>query len=150
MSQSLAKNLIHLVFSTRNREPLLAEAMREPLCSYAAGVLRDLDSPTIAASAWRDHVHILFSLNKNQALSQVVIEVKRAISKWLKTNGAEFANFHWKAGYGAFSIGQSGVAEATAYIVNQPKHHHKRSFDEELRTLLKLYELEIDERYLWD
>ena len=149
MPQSLAKNLIHLVFSTRNREPLLAEAVREPLCAYAAGILRDLDSPAIAANAWRDHVHVLFSLSKNRALSQVVMEVKRATSKWLKTNGPEFANFHWQAGYGAFSIGQSGVAEATAYIADQPKHRRK-SFEEELRALLKLYELELDERYLWD
>jgi len=148
--QSLAKNLIHLVFSTRNREPLLAEAVREPLCAYAAGILRDLDSPAIAVNAWRDHVHVLFSLSKNRALSQVVMEVKRATSKWLKTNGAGFANFHWQAGYGAFSIGQSGVAEATAYIADQPKHHRRKSFEDELRALLKLYELAFDERYLWD
>jgi len=148
--QSLAKNLIHLVFSTRNREPLLAEVVREPLCAYSAGVLRDLDSSAIATNAWRDHVHVLFSLSKNRALSQVVTEVKRATSKWLKTNGAEFANFHWQAGYGAFSIGQSEVAEATAYIADQPKHHRIKSFEEELRALLKLYELEFDERYLWD
>jgi putative transposase len=93
---------------------------------------------------------VLFSLSKNQALSQVVMELKRASSKWLKTIGAEFANFHWQGGYGAFSIGQSGVAEATAYIADQPKHHRRRSFEEELRALLKLYELEFDERYLWD
>lgn len=150
MSQSLAKNLIHLVFSTRNREPLLAEVVREPLCAYAAGVLRDLDSPTIAINTWRDHVHVLFSLSKNFPLSQVVMEVKRATSKWLKTNGPEFANFHWQAGYGAFSIGQSGIAEASAYIAHQAEHHIKRSFEDELRALLKLYELEFDERYLWD
>jgi putative transposase len=148
--QSLAKNLIHLVFSTRTREPLLAEAVGEPLCAYAAGILRDLGSPAIATNAWRDHVHVLFNLSKNQALSQVVMEVKRATSKWLKTNGAEFANFHWQAGYGAFSIGESGVAEATAYIADQPRHHRRKGFEEELRALLKLYELEFDERYLWD
>jgi REP-associated tyrosine transposase len=148
--QSLAKNLIHLVFSSRNRESPLAEAVREPLCAYAAGVLRDLDSPAIAANAWRDYVHVLFSLSKNLALSQVVMEIKRATSKWLKTNGVEFANFHRQAGYGAFSIGQSGVAEAIAYIADQPKHHRRKSFEEELRTLLRCYELEFDERYLWD
>jgi putative transposase len=129
--QSLTKNLIHLVFSTRNRKPLLAAAVCEPLCAYAAGVLRDLDSPAIAINAWSDHVHVLFSPSKNQALSQVVMELKRASSKWLKTIGAEFANFHWQGGYGAFSIGQSGVAEATAYIADQPKHHRRRSFKEE-------------------
>jgi putative transposase len=111
MPQSLAKNLIHLVFSTSKREPVLAEAVREALCAYAAGVLRDLDSPAIAINTGRDHLHALFSLSKNRplALAQVVMELKRGTSKWLKTKGAEFANFHWRAGYGAFSIGQSGV-----------------------------------------
>ncbi len=150
MPQSLAKNLIHLVFSTSKREPVLAEVVRAPRCAYAAGVLRDLDSPAIAINAWRDHLHVLFSLSKNQPLSQVVMEVKRASSKWLKTKGAEFANFHWQAGYGAFSIGQSGVAGTIVYIANQPEHHRRKTFEEELRALLKLYELEFDERHLWD
>ncbi len=105
VAQSLAKNLIHLVFSTSKREPVLAEAVRAALCAYAAGVLRDLDSPAIAISAGRHHLHVLFSRNKNQPLAQVVMELKRATSKWLKTKGAEFANFHWQAGCGAFSIG---------------------------------------------
>jgi putative transposase len=148
--QSLVKNLIHLVFSTRNREPVLPEVLRDPQCAYAAGVLRDLDSLAIAINAWRNHVHVLFTLSKNQPLSQVVMEVKRATSKWLKTKGAEFTNFHWQAGYGAFSIGQSGLAEATAYIAHQPEHHRRKTFEEELRALLKLYQLEFDERHLWD
>ena len=150
MPQSLAKNLIHLVFSTSKREPVLAEAVRGPLCAYAAGVLRDLDAPSIAINAWRDHVHVLFRLSKNQPLSRIVMEVKRATSKWLKTKGAHFANFHWQAGYGPFSIGQSGLREAVTYIANPPKHHRRRTFDEELLGLLKLYELEFDERHLWD
>jgi REP element-mobilizing transposase RayT len=115
-----------------------------------AGILRDLDSPAIAINTWRDHLHVLFSLSKNRALSGVVMEVKRATSKWLKTKGAEFASFHWQAGYGAFSLGQSGVAEAIAYIANQAEHHRQKTFEEELRALLKLYELQFDERHLWD
>lgn len=79
--QSLAKNLIHLVFSTKNREPVLTEPVRVPLCAYASAVLRDLDSHVIAISVWRDHVHILFALSKNHSLSRVVMEVKRATSK---------------------------------------------------------------------
>src|ERR1700693_3216161 len=95
MPQSLTKNLIHLVFSTKNREPVLTEPVRGPLCAYAAAVLRDLDSHTIAINAWRDHVHILFALSKNHSLAQVVMEVKRATSKWIKTQGTAFAKFHW-------------------------------------------------------
>lgn len=150
MPQSLAKNLIHLVFSTKNREPTLTDPVRSPLCAYASAVLRDLDSPVIAVNAWRDHFHILFVLSKNHPLAQVVMEVKRATSKWIKTQGKEFTRFHWQSGYGAFSIGQSGVDEVETYIANQAKHHRVKTFQEEFRSFLKRYQVEFDERYLWD
>ena len=150
MSQSLAKNLIHLVFSTKNREGVLTESVRESLCVYASAVLRDLDSHVIAINAWRDHIHILFVLSKNHSLAQVVMEVKRATSKWIKTQGKHFSKFHWQSGYGAFSIGQSGVEDVTAYIANQAKHHRAKSFEEEFRSFLKRYHVEFDERYVWD
>jgi REP element-mobilizing transposase RayT len=150
MPQSLAKNLIHLVFSTKNRQPILSEAVRDPLCAYASGVLMDLESHVIAINAWRDHVHILFELSKNHSLSQLVMEVKRATSKWIKTQGTEVAGFHWQNGYGAFSIGQSGVDEVKNYIANQAKHHRVKSFEAELRLFLKRYQVEFDERYVWD
>jgi putative transposase len=150
MPQSLSKNLIHLVFSTKNREPVLTEAVREPLCAYASAVLRDLDSHVIAMSAWHDHVHILLELSKNHSLARIVMEVKRATSKWIKTQGKGFAGFHWQNGYGAFSIGQSGVEEVTKYIANQAEHHRVKSFQEEFRSFLKRYEIEFDERYVWD
>ncbi len=150
MPQSLAKNLLHVVFSTKNREPILAESVRGPLCSYAAGIFSDVGSPVIAINAWRDHVHVLFSLNKNHALSRVVMEVKRGTSKWLKRRGVRLANFHWQAGYGAFSIGQSGLEELSAYIDGQAEHHRTKSFADEFRALLTPYEIEFDERYLWD
>jgi putative transposase len=150
MPQSLAKNLVHLVFSTKNREPILTDAIRVPLCEYAAAVFRDLDSPALAMNAWRDHVHILIDLNKNHSLSQIVMEAKRATSKWIKTQGSEFKGFHWQSGYGAFSIGQSSVDATKSYIANQAKHHRVKSFEEELRSFLKQYHVEFDERYIWD
>src|SRR5712664_1443406 len=128
MPQSLAKILVHLVFSTKNRELVLTESVREPLCAYASAVLRDLDSQVIAINVWHDHVHILFALSKNHSLAQIVMEVKRATSKWIKTQGKEFAGFHWQSGYGAFSIGQSGVDEVKTYIANQAKHHRVNTF----------------------
>jgi len=150
MPQSLARNLIHLVFSTKNREPVLTEAVCIPLCAYASAVLRELDSHVIAMNAWRDHVHILLTLSKNHSLAEVVMEAKRATSKWIKTQGTGFAKFHWQSGHGAFSIGQSGVEEVKAYIANQAEHHRVKSFEEEFRSFLKRYEIEFDERYVWD
>ena len=150
MPQSLARNLIHLVFSTKNREPVLTEAIRLPLCAYASAVLQELDSHVIAMNAWRDHVHILLTLSRNHSLAQAVMEVKRATSKWIKTQGTGFAKFHWQSGYGAFSIGQSGVEEVKAYIANHAEHHRAKSFEEEFRSFLKRYEIDFDERYVWD
>jgi REP-associated tyrosine transposase len=150
MPQSLTRNLLHVVFSTKNREPVLAEPVRAPLCAYAAGVFRELDSPVIAINAWRDHLHVLFALSKNHPLSQVVMEVKRATSKWLKGRGPGLAKFRWQAGYGAFSIGQSGVEEVKTYIARQAEHHRTKTFKEEFRALLKRYQIEFDERYVWD
>jgi putative transposase len=150
MPQSLARNIIHLVFSTKNREAVLTEVIRHPLCAYASGVLGELDSHVIAMNAWHDHVHILFTLSKNHSLAQVVMEVKRATSKWIKTQGIGFTKFHWQSGYGAFSIGQSGVEELKAYIANQAEHHPVKSFEEEFRSFLKRYEIDFDERYVWD
>ena len=150
MPQSLAKILVHLVFSTKNREPILTEPVRVPLCAYASAVLRDLDSHVVAINACHNHVHILFALSKNHSLAQVVMEVKRATSKWIKTQGAEFSRFHWQSGYGAFSIGQSGVEEVKTYIANQAKHHRIKTFEEEFRSFLKRYQVEFDERFLCD
>lgn len=150
MPQSLAKNLIHLVFSTKNRVPVLTDEVRGPLCAYAAAVLHDLDSQVLAINAWRDHVHFLFVLSKNRPLAQVVMEIKRATSKWIKTRGRGFTRFHWQAGYGAFSIGQSGIEEVQKYIASQAEHHRVKSFQEEFRSFLKKYEMEFDARYLWD
>jgi len=150
MSQSLAKNLIHLTFSTNERRPIISAHTREGLNRYMCGILSDLDSPALAANCVADHAHILFNLSKNQPLAQVVMEVKRGSSKWMKTQGAEFGNFHWQGGYGAFSIGQSGVAGVKTYISNQEEHHRAKTFQEELRALLKKYEVPFDENYLWD
>jgi REP element-mobilizing transposase RayT len=150
MPQSLVKNLVHLVFSTKHREAVLTDTVRPELHAYMGGILRDLDSPVLAINSMADHVHLLINLHKTRALADVVMELKRGSSKWLKTRGERFAEFRWQNGYGAFSIGQSTVEEVKAYVANQAEHHRVRTFQEEFRTLLKKYEIEFDERYVWD
>jgi REP element-mobilizing transposase RayT len=149
MSQSLAKNLIHLTFSTKDREPVIFPQARPGLHRYMTGILNDLDSPVLAINSVADHAHVLFNLSKNQALAQVVMEIKRGSSKWLKTQGSPFSQFHWQGGYGAFSIGQSGVQGVTSYINNQESHHQRKTFQAELRSFLNKYEIAFDEKYLW-
>lgn len=150
MSQSLVKNLMHLVFSTKHREPTITDAVRPRLHAYMAGILEDLDSPAVTINSVADHVHILVNLDKDRALSKVAMEVKRGSSKWIKTQGAAFRRFRWQSGYGGFSIGQSAVDDVKTYIGRQARHHRKKTFQEEFRVFLRRYEIDYDERYVWD
>ena len=150
MPQSFAKNLIHLIFATKERRALLEDGIREELHRYACGILKDLESPALAVNSVSDHIHILLNLHRTKALADVVMEVKRGTSKWIKTKGPQFALFQWQAGYGAFSVSQSAVAEVEEYIRNQAEHHRRLSFQDEFRRFLQRYEIEFDERYVWD
>jgi len=110
MAQSLSSILIHLVFSTKNREPFITPAVEIELQPYMAKIFRELKSPSLAIDGTCDHVHILFSLARVITIADLVEEVKTNTSKWIKPKGREFRNFHWQRGYGGFSIGQSNVA----------------------------------------
>jgi putative transposase len=150
MAQSLSKLLTHLIFSTKNREPLIKDDVRDELHRYIAAVLIDLDSPAILINSVEDHVHILFSVSKNYSISKIVEEIKKASSKWIKGKGVSYAGFYWQGGYGAFSVSQSNVPEVQQYIASQREHHRRKTFQEEFREFLKRYEIEYDERYVWD
>jgi len=150
MSQSLAKNLLHLVYSTKHRNPWIPIEVRKGLHSYQAGTFQNLKSPVLAIGGVDDHVHALFSLSKNYALSKVVEEVKKASSKWMKSEGTGNQNFYWQGGYAAFSVSQSNVEQVIEYIENQEEHHRTMSFQDELRLLFKRHGIEFDERYVWD
>jgi len=115
-----------------------------------AKIFRELKSPSLAINGTSDHLHILFSLARTIAVADVVQEVKTESSKWIKTKGAEFRNFQWQRGYGAFSVGQSQVAEVKRYIARQKIHHQRITFQDEYRKFLKSYGIEYDERYVWD
>ena len=150
MPQSLSSILIHLVFSTKHREPFITPVIEPELHKYLATVFRGCDSPSLSVGGDKDHIHALFALARTRTVADVVEEVKTSTSKWIKTRGAEFCEFHWQSGYGAFSIGQSQVAAVKKYIANQKEHHHQRTFQDEFRALLKNYNVEFDERYVWD
>ena len=150
MSQSLVKNLVHLVYSTKHRQTWLAAEHRPSLFAYMAGILSEWESPALIVGGVEDHVHALFSLSKNHALKRVVEEVKKGSSKWLKKVGAEYHAFAWQAGYAGFSVSQSNVEAVRHYIATQEEHHQHMTFQDELRTLFRRHEIEFDERYLWD
>jgi putative transposase len=150
MPQSLSAILIHLVFSTKNREPFITPTIETELHPYMAKIFRELKSPSLTIDGTSDHIHILFSLGRVIKVADLVEEVKTESSKWIKTKGREFRNFHWQRGYGAFSIGQSNVATLKRYIHRQKQHHRRVTFQDEYRKFLKAYEIDYDERYVWD
>lgn len=150
MSQSLVKNLVQLVYSTKHRQTWLAVDHRPTLFAYMAGIFSEWESPALIIGGVEDHVHALFSLSRNHALKRIVEEVKKGSSKWLKTVGNEYHDFAWQAGYAGFSVSQSNVEAVRHYIVNQEEHHRHMTFQDELRALFQRHEIEFDERYLWD
>src|SRR5207244_9090008 len=134
---SLSSILVHLVFSTKNREPFITPAIEAELHPYMASIFRALKSPSLTIDGTSDHIHILFSLGRIITVADLVEEIKTVSSKWIKSQAPEFRNFHWQKRYGAFSIGESNVAALKRYIGSQ-KHHHKRiTFQDEYRKFLK-------------
>jgi putative transposase len=150
MSQSLVQNYIHIVFSTKLRQPLIQEAIEPELYAYLGGICNRLDCQIIKIGGYKDHIHILCKLSKKIALMRLLEELKSHSSKWIKTKGEEYQNFYWQGGYGAFSVNESGVEAVSKYITNQKKHHSKKNFQEEYRNLLTRNNIEFDERYVWD
>lgn len=139
-----------MIFSTKLRAPLITDAIRESLHSYMATVLANLGCPAVLINSVADHIHILFELSRTVALSQVVEEVKKVSSKWIKTQGPQFKAFAWQAGYGAFAVSQSNVLAVRDYIARQKEHHRKKSFQEEYLAFLDKHRVAFDDRYLWD
>jgi len=148
MPQSLARILVHLVFSAKNREPLLAPEFRDRTFEYLGGALNGVGCPVIKVGGVADHVHLLFVLGRTISISEVVEEVKKQSSKWVKEHVGP--GFYWQNGYGAFSVSPSNVETVKLYIENQEHHHRTLTFQDEFRELLRRHEIEWDERYVWD
>jgi putative transposase len=148
MSQSLAANYIHAIFSTKRRQPFLGDPeLRARLHAYVGGVSRNMQCPPIAVGGVEDHIHILVNLHKSVALADWLRDVKRASSQWAKEFPPEFA---WQGGYAALSVSPSAVQSVRAYVENQEEHHRKRDFVEELRAVMAEHGIEWDERYFLD
>lgn len=151
MPQSLAKVLVHIVFSTKHREPILRdEGIRSELHAYTIGVLKSIESPSLAVNSVKDHIHILCLLSRKIAVMKLIEEVKTSTSKWIKTKGPSYRGFYWQGGYGAFSVSESMRAPVVQYIQSQQEHHGRLTYQEEFRRLCAKHGIEIDERYVRD
>ncbi len=150
MGQSLVKNYVHIVFSTKHRQPLIKPPVETELHSYMGGICNELECQVIIVGGYTDHIHILCMLSKKIALMKLVEKVKAYSSKWIKSKGGDYANFYWQDGYAGFSVDYRGVEKVTAYIANQKAHHDRKSFQAEFREQMIENNIEIDERYVWD
>ena len=150
MPQSCSAVFAHLVFSTKNREPLIRAPVGSELYAYGTTVLKNAGCPVLTMNGTADHVHVLFNLSRVKTLAEVVEELKTSTSKWIKTKGPNFRGFHWQSGYGAFSVSQSNVEQVIQYIDGQKDHHRGRSFQDEFLALLGKHNIPFDDRYLWD
>ncbi len=148
MQQSLANILIHVIWSTKERRPLISDSVRAGLHGYMAGILKNIESPALVMNSVTDHVHVLCQLSKNLAACKLVEDVKKNSSKWMKEQGV--SDFSWQNGYGVFSVSESNAGAVRNYIKRQAEHHRKRDFKDEFREFCKRYNVPMDERYVWD
>ncbi len=150
MGQSLVKNYIHIVFSTKHRLRIIDDTIEAELHSYLGGVCNNLDCKVLKVGGYTDHIHILCMLSKKVTLIELMKKLKSDSSKWIKTKGHKYSNFYWQDGYGAFSVNPAEVEIVTNYIANQKEHHKKKTFQSEYRAFLKKYDVPYDEKYVWD
>ena len=142
MPQSLSYVLVHLVFSTKDRRPLLTDAIRGEMHAYLASVLNNAGDICVRVGGVADHVHIAFYIAREESISRVVERLKVSSSKWIKTKGPEFAKFSWQRGYAALSVGLGDKTALVRYIDGQAAHHKRRDYQAEMRAMFTKYEAE--------
>ena len=148
MPQSLTKVYLHIVFSTKHRQSLISNHIKDELYQYLGGTCKALESYPVKVGGYYDHIHILCSLSKKITIIKLLEEVKKESSKWMKTKGEEFNNFYWQDGYAAFSVNPAQLDTVSNYITNQYEHHRNKTFQDECRGFFKKYKVEYDERYV--
>ena len=129
---------------------MILPPVEKELHSYLGGICNNLECHVIKVGGYVDHIHILCMLSKKIALMKLMEELKSHSSKWIKTKGAEYANFYWQDGYGAFSVKPSEIDRVITYIANQHEHHRKKTFQKEYRAYLDKFNVEYNEKYIWD
>ena len=150
MPQSLSKVIVHIIFSTKAREPWLGLDVRPRMHAYLATVCRDLGAEVVRVGGVADHIHIVTTLPRTLSQAQLIEQIKKTSSKWIKAVYTRYRTFAWQRGYGAFSVSPSQLDAVLQYIDGQKEHHRTRTFQEEYRELLRRHGVDFDERYVWD
>lgn len=149
MPKSYTNLIYHFVFATKDREPLITTDVQPRLYDYIGGTIRGQGGVALAINGMPDHVHILTKLRPDKSVSDVLRDLKANASGWMHDVFPEQQNFSWQNGYGAFTVSTSQITVVREYILNQEKHHEKRSFRGEFIALLQANEIEFDEKFLW-
>ena len=150
MPQSLSKVIVQIIFSTKNREPFLDSDVRPRMHAYLATICRDLGAELVRVGGVADHVHVVTTLPRTVSQAQLVEQIKKASSKWIKELDPRHRLFFWQRAYAAFSVSPSQLEAVLQYIEAQQEHHRTRTFQEEYRELLRKHGVDFDERYVWD
>ena len=149
MPKSYTNLLYHLVFSTRDRRPIITVDRRPRLYEYVGGMIRQFGGIALTIGGIEDHLHLLAKLRPDRALSDILRDLKANSTGWMHEVFPDAKDFSWQKGYGAFTVSSSLVPAVSKYIANQETHHKKQSFRDEFVEILRLNEVEFDERYLW-
>jgi putative transposase len=149
MSRTFTNLLTHLIFSTKDREPLIVPEIKSELFAYLGGLTRELKGKAYGINGTPDHVHLLISLPPIVSISEALRFIKSNSSGWVHDKWPR-RSFAWQLGYGAFSVSKSNAPGVLMYVGNQEAHHRKRNFKDEFVDLLRKHEIEYDERYIWD
>jgi putative transposase len=149
MSRTFTSLLTHLVFSTKDREPLIVSEMKQELYAYLGGLTRELKGKSYGINGTSDHVHMLISLPPVISISDALRFLKSNSSGWVHDRWRKRRAFAWQLGYGAFSVSRSNVDGVLKYISNQETHHRRITFKDEFIDFLVKHEIEYDERYIW-
>lgn len=145
MAHTCSNLLVHVVFSTKDRKPLITPGVKQDLFPYMGGIVRRLKGKALLINGMPDHVHMLLELPPALSVAEMMRVVKANSSRWIHETRADRSRFGWQTGYAAFSVSRSNAAAVSRYIGEQEKHHRKRSFQEELLLFLKKHGIEYDE-----
>ncbi len=150
MPQSLTNLLYHIIFSTKNREPLIHADLRPRLHDYLGGILLESGCKPVITNGVEDHVHVLAYLAAPMSMSDAVRILKSNSSRWVHQTFPADRSFAWQAGYAAFTVSRSVLEDVRRYVANQVDHHKTVTFQDEYRAFLKKHEITFDEKYVWD
>ena len=150
MPQSFACLHHHIIFSTKNREPLLTGDIPGRLHAYIAGILRNEHGSLVIAGGMPDHVHLLASISRESSMSDILRQIKGSSSRWISESFPDLQAFAWQAGYAAFAVSYSHLQNVRNYIATQAEHHRTVTFQDEFRAFLRKHDIEFQEQYMWD